>query len=145
MYRKASAPSCSADGEFASKGESEVYDHIDFRVRNLRKATAFYDKLMPALGLRVVRGGERSREYFQEDRRLPFFGLNQAVKSSPSLSRIAFNAATRKDVDRIASVVRRAGGKEICGPEVCTSYHQPYYAVFFEDPDGNKFEVCCRR
>jgi catechol 2,3-dioxygenase-like lactoylglutathione lyase family enzyme len=119
------------------------YDHIDFRVGNLRKVTKFYDALMPALGLRVIRRGDRSRDYWNEDRRLPFFGLVQAVASTPSRTRIAFAAATRKDVDRITKVVRRAGGKEICGPEEC--YRQPYYAVFFEDPEGNKLEVCCRR
>ena len=34
--------------------EIGTYDHIDFRVRNLRKVSKFYDALMPALGLRVV-------------------------------------------------------------------------------------------
>ncbi|HEV2037563.1 MAG TPA: VOC family protein [Candidatus Eremiobacteraceae bacterium] len=122
-----------------------MYDHVDFRVRDLRKLKRFYDTVMPALGFPVVRSGDRSRDYYHKDRRLPFFGLVQAVTCAPGRSRIAFAALTRKDVDRVAKVVRRAGGKDICGPEVCTSYHQPYYAVFFEDPDGNKFEVCCRR
>lgn len=125
--------------------EIATYDHIDFRVRDVRKVSRFYDALMPALGLRIIRRGDRSRDYYHEDRREPFFGLVQSVSSSPSRSRVAFAAATRKDVDRVASVVKRSGGKKITGPEVCTSYHQPYYAVFFEDPDGNKFEVCCRR
>ncbi|MDQ6767089.1 MAG: VOC family protein [Candidatus Eremiobacteraeota bacterium] len=125
--------------------EVGIYDHVDFRVRDVRKLKRFYDALMPALGFPVIRAGERTRDYHHKDRRLPFFGLVQAVTSAPGRSRIAFAALTRKDVDRVAKVIRRAGGKEIYGPEVCTSYHQPYYAVFFEDPDGNKFEVCCRR
>jgi catechol 2,3-dioxygenase-like lactoylglutathione lyase family enzyme len=123
--------------------EIGTYDHIDFRVRNLRKISRFYDALMPALGLRVIRRGDRIRDYWHEDRRLPFFSLVQAATSTPTRSRIAFAAPTRKDVDRVAKVARRAGAKEICGPEEC--YRQPYYAVFFEDPDGNKLEVCCRR
>jgi len=124
-------------------GEIATYDHIDFRVRNLRKVSKFYDALMPALGLRIIRRSDRIRDYWHEDRRMPFFSLVQAVTSTPSLVRIAFAAATRKDVDCIAAIVRRAGGKEISGPEEV--YRQPYYAVFFEDPDGNKLEVCCRR
>ena len=123
--------------------EIATYDHIDFRVCNLRKVTKFYDALMPALGLRIIRRGDRIRDYWHEDRRLPFFSLVQAVTSTSSRTRIAFAAPTRKDVDRISRVVRRAGGKEISGPE--EAYRQPYYAVFFEDPDGNKLEVCCRR
>lgn len=123
--------------------ETGTYDHVDFRVRNLRKISKFYDALMPALGLRKIRRGDRIRDYWHEDKRLPFFSLVQAVTSAPSRTRIAFAAATRKDVDRVAKIVRRAGGKEIWGPKEC--YRQPYYAVFFEDPDGNKLEVCCRR
>jgi predicted lactoylglutathione lyase len=99
---------------------------------------------MPALGFPVIRRSKRSREYFHADRRLPFFGVTHIARSLPSRSRIAFAAPSRKEVDRITAVVRRAGGAAIEGPLVCASYHQPYYAVFFEDPDGNKFEVCCR-
>jgi len=121
----------------------DTYDHIDFRVRSLRKVSKFYDALMPALGLCIIRRSDRIRDYWHEDRRLPFFSLVQAVTNTPSRTRVAFAAATRKDVDRIARVVRRAGGKDVCGPEEC--YRQPYYAVFFEDPEGNKLEVCCRR
>ncbi len=125
--------------------DGNCYDHVDFRVRGLRKLTRFYDSLMPALGMRVIRKGDRWRGYYQDDRRLPFFGLMQSTTSVPGRSRIAFSAASRKAVDRIAVVARRAGAKAIDGPQICKAYHQPYYAVFFEDPDGNKFEVCCRR
>ena len=119
------------------------YDHIDFRVGDVKKVARFFDALMPALGFTRINKGEGSRSYYNEDRRLPFFWVVQARKSTPGLARVAFAAATRKDVDRIANVARRAGAKEIWGPEQC--YAQPYYAVFFEDPEGNRFEVCCRR
>jgi catechol-2,3-dioxygenase len=125
--------------------EIGLYDHIDLRVRDLAKLQSFYDALMGALGLDVIKGTRHIREYYREDKRLPFFGLNQAAKHTPGLARVAFGAATRKDVDRVAAVVRRGGAKAISGPHVCVSYRQPYYAVFFEDPEGNRFEVCCRR
>ena len=47
-------------------------------------------------------------------------------------------------VDQIAKVVRRAGAKNIEGPQIWPDYSPGYYALFFEDPDGNKLEVCCR-
>ncbi len=128
-----------------NEGDGCGYDHLDFRVRDLPRLTPFYDALMPALGFGVIRRGTRTREYYRNDRRLPFFGLNHSATSKPSRSRVAFAAPSREEVDRIARVVRRAGGRAIEGPQVCASYHQPYYAVFFEDPDANKFEVCCRR
>lgn len=120
------------------------YDHIDFRVRDLRKLSRFYDRLMPALGMRVIHKGGRWRGYYHKDRRLPFFGLIQSVTTVPGRTRIAFAALSRKDVDKITAVARRAGAKSIDGPQICKEYHQPYYAVFFEDPDGNKLEICCR-
>ena len=62
----------------------------------------------------------------------------------PNGTRIAFWADTREEVDRIAKLVRDAGGKNLEGPEVCKDYSPGYYAFFFEDPDGNKLEICCR-
>jgi len=47
-------------------------------------------------------------------------------------------------VDRLARLVRKIGGKCLEGPEVCRAYSRGYYACFFEDPDGNKLEICCR-
>jgi catechol 2,3-dioxygenase-like lactoylglutathione lyase family enzyme len=47
-------------------------------------------------------------------------------------------------VDRVAKLVREAGGEALEGPEVCADYSPGYYAFFFEDPDGNKLEICCR-
>ena len=47
-------------------------------------------------------------------------------------------------MDRIAKLVRKIGGKTLEGPEVCKGYSPGYYAFFFEDPDGNKLEICCR-
>ncbi len=121
------------------------YDHIDFRVRDVASVARFYDALMPALGFRKIHRGTRSRSYYHEDPSMPFFWIVQARRSTPSLSRIAFGAASRKEVYRIAARMRQAGAHRIEGPQICRSYPQPYYAVFFEDPHGNRFEVCCRR
>jgi len=33
-----------------------------------------------------------------------------------------------------------AGGDK----QVCRAYSRGFYACFFEDPDGNKLEICCR-
>src|SRR6266516_2967480 len=59
-------------------------------------------------------------------------------------TRIAFWADMREEVDRIAELVRQAGGKNPEGPETCVDYSPGYYAFFFEDPDWNKLEICCR-
>jgi catechol-2,3-dioxygenase len=121
------------------------YDHLDWRVGDLKKVSRLYDALMPALGFDRIRRSPRSRSYRHADRSAPFLWVVQAKRHLPGLSRLAFGVPNRKDVDRIARIIRRAGAKKIEGPMRCPSYEPRYYAIFFEDPEGNKLEVCCRR
>jgi predicted lactoylglutathione lyase len=58
-------------------------------------------------------------------------------------TRIAFRANSRDEVDRLAEVARAAGARSIEGPENYGGSPR-YYAVFFEDADGNKLEICYR-
>ena len=72
------------------------------------------------------------------------FSVSEDKNHQPNGTRIAFWADTREEVDRIAKLVREAGGKALEGPEIRADYSPGYYAFFFEDPDGNKLEICCR-
>lgn len=122
-----------------------LYDHVDGRVRDLESAKAFYDAFMSALGLSVIGESADSREYYTDDKREAFFGITESDQHRPNDARVAFFAESTRQVDDVANAIRKAGASRIEGPEVCEEYSQPYYAVFFEDPEGNKFEVCCRR
>jgi predicted lactoylglutathione lyase len=122
-----------------------TFDHIDHRVRSLASVSGFYDALMPALGYTKRVAGQTVIEYYHPDEVDPFFGIHQHADHAPSRSRIAFAAQTRADVDRIGRLLASIGARKVEGPMDCPDYTQPYYAVFFEDPDGNKLEVCCRR
>jgi catechol 2,3-dioxygenase-like lactoylglutathione lyase family enzyme len=121
------------------------FDHVDHRVGSIARVRAFYDALMPALGYTKVEAGSRSVEYSCPDEANQFFCIDETADHTPSDTRIAFAAPSRADVDAIGALLGRAGAKKIEGPEDCPTYIQPYYAVFFEDPEGNKLEVCCRR
>jgi catechol 2,3-dioxygenase-like lactoylglutathione lyase family enzyme len=46
--------------------------------------------------------------------------------------------------DCAKSSCARPAGNSSRGPEICEGYSPGYYAFFFEDPDGNKLEICCR-
>ena len=61
----------------------------------------------------------------------------------PNANRVAFWAPDREAVDRLATVVREAGGHNVEGPEVMP-YGPNYFAVYFDDPSGNRFEIYCR-
>jgi catechol 2,3-dioxygenase-like lactoylglutathione lyase family enzyme len=120
------------------------YDHIDHRVRSLSNVRAFYDALMPALGYTDIRAGRSMVEYYGPEESGQFFAIDEHAAHAPTGTRVAFAAATRADVDRIGALLRSISARAVEGPEDCLDYTQPYYAVFFEDPEGNKLEVCCR-
>ena len=132
-----------------------LFDHIDLRVSNVARARPLYDAFLPAVGFTKVGGsvpgdaGDAWASYTAEGRdnnhpRQPFVWLNEQPDHRGGANRIAFWADTKEEVDRIGEVVRRAGASVIEGPELCEDYSPVYYAVFFEDGDGNKWEVCCR-
>ena len=121
------------------------FDHIDLRVKNREVAQRFYAQVLPAIGFKVNNSGEEWG-VFQVAGKTPvdFFGFTEEADHQPNGNRIAFWADSREAVDKVAEVVRKAGGKNLEGPELCLDYSPGYYAVFFEDPDGNKLEVCFR-
>lgn len=118
------------------------FGHIDLRVNDAEAALAFYSKLLPALGFtRTFHGG--GWYVFASEGELPhaaFFGMTEDRNHVANANRIAFWASSREEVDRIAAVVREAGGQNIEGPGP-EPYSKTYYAVFFEDPSGNRLEV----
>jgi catechol 2,3-dioxygenase-like lactoylglutathione lyase family enzyme len=123
------------------------YDHIDLRVKNLSRARDFYGQILPALGFRIERSDAEGGTFYADNASGPadFFGFIEDSTHRPNGTRIAFWAETRDELDRFAAVVKAAGGLNLEGPAECPEYTPGYYALFFEDPDGNKLEICCRK
>ena len=108
-------------------------------------AVKFYEKVLPAVGFTERSGDSTWLTFTAEGSAKPeFFGFTEDSEHQPNGSRISFWAETRNEVDRVADVVRNAGGLVLEGPELCADYSPNYYAFFFEDPSGNKLEICCR-
>ena len=121
-----------------------LYDHIDLRVRSLAEARPFYETLLPALGFtRDVRIEHWLQfEAAGVDGATEFFGVTESSRHVANECRIAFWADSLSEVDRLAEIIVRAGARNVEGP----GYHEGpgYYAVFFEDPSGNRLEICHR-
>jgi catechol 2,3-dioxygenase-like lactoylglutathione lyase family enzyme len=122
------------------------FDHIDLRVKDFQQAMKFYQKLLPALGFTCDRSEGIWATFYSvgQDKVSDFFGFTEDRDHQPNGNRISFWAETRAEVDAIARLVKEIGGQTLEGPEVCEEYSPGYYAFFFEDPDGNKLEICCR-
>ena len=125
------------------------FDHLDLRVRSFAAARPLYDVFLPAVGFTEIEAGPDWVGYFVPDAvggpKPPFVGLIQdEPEHRGGANRFAFRADGVAEVDRIAALVAAAGARNVEGPEYCHEYTPGYYAVFFEDVDGNRWEVCYR-
>ena len=121
-----------------------LYDHIDLRVRSLAETRPFYETLLPALGFTRNVGIESWLQFetAKTDNASEFFGVTESPLHVANECRVAFWADSTSEVDRLAEIVVQAGARNVEGP----GYHEGpgYYAVFFEDPSGNRLEICHR-
>ena len=119
-----------------------LFDHIDLRVSSLREVASFYEALLSALGFSRRVNVEGWLEFEAVHSPVTeFFGITESPAHIPNENRIAFWAESQVEVDRIGKVAAASGARNIEGPML---YHSCYYAVFFEDPCGNRLEVCHR-
>ena len=126
--------------------KTRLFDHIDLRVNDWKIAHRFYAQLLPALGFETDKSDATWGTFESSgDGPAEFFGFIEDRAHRPNESRIAFWAASREEVDRLAEIVRQAGGFNLEGPQVWPEYTPGYYALFFEDPSGNKLEICFRQ
>lgn len=123
------------------------FSHIDLRVRSLAEAEPLYRALLPPLGFTEFWEGE-GWESFSAAGAFPgkaFFAITEDPAHQTNGTRIAFWTSSAARVNEIASAVLAAGAKNMEGPCYHTEYDPSYYAIFFEDPSGNKLEVVYRK
>jgi len=121
-------------------------DHVYLTVGDFERSVAFYDRLMKALGFKKgtspIRGESHAHYYnrnFQISIR-PAHGAASYNSYAPGMHHLSLRVADVKQVDEIARRLRRLK-VPIEGPRRWPEYAADYYAVFFADPDGIRFEV----
>jgi catechol 2,3-dioxygenase-like lactoylglutathione lyase family enzyme len=117
-----------------------LLSHVDLRVRDRAKAESFYDALLSPLGAVIERGATFTTWQIGTDSAADWLGITEDAAMTPGAQRIAFAAPSRGTVDAIATFLHAIGARAIELPD--EAYGPNYYACFFEDPDGNKLEVC---
>lgn len=118
-------------------------DHLSIRVSNYRKSKAFYSGLFKFLGFKLL---DEYSDAIGWTNGLTRFWIGAAdAKGKTRKYRIgdvgfhhyAFELRSRKDVDALETFLRR---NKVTIVDPADEYYEDYYAVFFTDPDGLKFE-----
>jgi predicted lactoylglutathione lyase len=117
-----------------------VLHHVDVHVRDLDAARALFDAIAPYIGYRKLSEESDFAGYETADGGRPRIGLILDPEHQAGSMRLAFSVGTRQQVDAVAQAAREHGAAAIEGPGLHPEYGD-YYAVFFEDVDGNKFEI----
>lgn len=131
-------------------------DHIQITVKDIQSAEIFYDKLMPLLGFDLNRKSKGKVaahefevvEYFHP---LLIFGINSprdAFKNETihrrkpgALHHLAFKASSCEEVDELYPLVKATGAQIVDPPKFYPQHGKSYYALFFKDPEGIKYEI----
>lgn len=115
--------------------------HVDVHVRSVPRVRKLLDAFMPIIGY-AVRSDETDFVSYWRNGSRPSIGfIEDGTPVGNSPMRIAFAAATVEEVDAAARSAVTAGARNVDGPAIHAEYGDDYYAVFFEDFDGNKFEI----
>jgi len=133
-----------------------VIDHVQVTVRDLERAIPFYDLLLGLLGFRVeakVRARVEAHDFEVVEYPHPTLAFaisspRQAFRDGTAhrrrpgaLHHLAFKAASREEVDRLARDLVDGGVELAGGPCLWPQHGEDYYAVFVKDPDGLKYEM----
>lgn len=133
-----------------------IIDHIQITVKNLETAEPFYDKLMPILGFDINRKSKGTVkahefdvvEYFHP---LLIFAINsprEAFKNDTvhrrkpgALHHLAFKADSTTEVDELYPLIKNIGADIVNPPQFYPQHGENYYALFFKDLEGIKYEI----
>lgn len=126
-----------------------MFSHICLGTNNLAESMAFYDQVMPVLGISRQDTGDTYAGYgSQEDIgsgvNCLFIGntFNDEPATAGNGINIALLAQTREQVDKFHQIALENGGQDEGAPGL-RDVHPHFYAAYVRDPTGNKSVVVC--
>ncbi|WOI57888.1 VOC family protein [Palleronia sp. LCG004] len=123
-----------------------MLDHIFLTVRDLERSVAFYEAVLPGLGITVRHDyhgkdgpeGHPDLKGFGAGGRI-FFWLRQGEASGGAVH-VGFVARSEAEVRKAHAAALAAGAQEIHAPGPQLHYDPRYYAAQVRDPDGHSME-----
>ena len=115
--------------------------HIDVHVRDIQATKRFFDALAPAIGYRIRADYDEFVGYEPAKADVRAWDSSSIRNTVPGLMRLAFGVDSREAVDAAAKIASENGARNMDGPSLHPEYGDDYYAAFFEDADGNLYEI----
>ncbi|OFZ23216.1 MAG: glyoxalase [Bdellovibrionales bacterium GWB1_55_8] len=118
-------------------------DHLAVSVSDLALSTRFYGRLLKFLGFKLLDKYEDSIGWTNGKTRVWLTEADAKGKKRKyragdiGFEHYAFELRSRKDVDALQTFLKKLGA-EIVDP--AGEYYEDYYAVYFLDPDGLRYE-----
>ena len=135
-----------------------VIDHIQITVKDLNMAEPFYDKFLPLLGFDISNKisaiiEDHDFQVIEYTHPLLAFAITSPRKifagdmihrrKPGSLHHIAFKVESKDEVDRLYRELQKIGATIVNKPKFYPEYGPGYYAIFFKDLEGIKYEFVC--
>ena len=135
-----------------------IIDHIQITVKDINIAEPFYDKFLPLLGFDIrnkVSAVIKEHDFYVVEYTHPLLAFaitsprkafidNKINRRKPgALHHLAFKAESRGEVDRLYYELKEIGATIVNKPKLYPEYGPDYYALFFKDLDGIKYEIVC--
>ena len=135
-----------------------IIDHIQITVNDMNIAVPFYDKFLPLLGFDIqtkVSAVIEEHDFYVVEYTHPLlaFAITSPRKAfiddtinrrkPGALHHLAFKVESRDEVDRLYCELKEIGATIVNKPKLYPEYGPDYYALFFKDLEGIKYEIVC--
>lgn len=127
-----------------------MIDHVGFAVADAERSKRFYEQALAPIGISLImsvtpeqtESGGTAHGFGSDNKPYFWVGDNEQVGEG---THVAFEVATRAEVDSFYRAALAAGGNDNGAPGIRPHYHPNYYAAFIHDPDGINVEAVCHR
>jgi catechol 2,3-dioxygenase-like lactoylglutathione lyase family enzyme len=124
--------------------------HLGLNIADIGAAKSYYDRIMPSVGYEPFLADADQFAYRPADAKpgtyLFFYEATSNEEYSadgPGLQHLAFVVPTRQAVRDAADLASELGSKIVHPPQNWPQYPPPYYAGFWQDPNGFLLEAVC--
>lgn len=120
--------------------------HIFITAGDFERARAFYARLLPFLGMKIVSDtpalfyGVGGRTGFGIEAPPEAHKGKRFEQGSVGLHHVCFRARSREDVDEAHAFLTALGATIVRAPKQ-DDWAPGYYSILFEDPDGTRLEI----